>query len=225
MLFGSGIDVGMVTRYTIPEGIPFIHPWSADLGVIPGTNVVGSNRPRHDRDSSHGSLMQVDLGLKRLHDCWGTNQCACIELGNRVSLRHDVLIPKISCKIGKAVEDLLKETVTVPVKQRYRANIFRPTYPVEIVDNGDKVEKDLAKDWLRLIIRADCGGDCVHVNANAREINHGMHCSNASNRSLALSLMRIGQVHNVLRCSFYLTGELALDKTFVPLSKKGRWLN
>jgi hypothetical protein len=69
MLFGSGIGVGIGTRCTIREGIPFILPWSADLGIIPGTDGIGSNRPWHDHDSSHGSLIQVDLGAKRLHDC------------------------------------------------------------------------------------------------------------------------------------------------------------
>jgi hypothetical protein len=107
-----------------PRGLFFILPWSADLGVIPGTDGVGSNRPWHDCNSSHGGLMQVDLGAKRLEDCQGTNQCAHIELGNWASLGHDVPILKISSKIGKAVKDLLKETVTVPVKQRHQANIF-----------------------------------------------------------------------------------------------------
>jgi hypothetical protein len=68
--------------------------------------------------------MQVDLGEKHLQDCWGAFQCARVELGNWASFRHDVTIPKISGKIGKAVEDLLKETVTVPIKRRHRANIF-----------------------------------------------------------------------------------------------------
>ncbi len=68
-LFGSGIGVGIGTRCTIHGGIPFILPWSADLGVIPGTDSVCSNRLWHDRNSSHGSLMQVDLGAKCLHDC------------------------------------------------------------------------------------------------------------------------------------------------------------
>ncbi len=68
-LFGSGIGVEIGTRWTIREGIPFILPWSADLGVIPGTDGVGSNRwPWHDHNSGHGRLMQVDLGEKRLQD-------------------------------------------------------------------------------------------------------------------------------------------------------------
>ncbi len=130
----------------ICKGIPFNLTWSADLGVIPGTDGVGSNRPWHDRNSGHGRLMQVDLGAKRLQDCWSANQCARIELGNGASLGHDVSIPKISGKIGKAVEDSLKETVPVPMKQSHRGNIFQQMYPVWIVDYGDKSEKDLAKD-------------------------------------------------------------------------------
>ncbi len=68
-LFGSGSDVRIGTRCTIHEGIPFILPWSADLGVIPGTDSVGSNRPCHDHNSGHGSLIQVDLEAKRLQVC------------------------------------------------------------------------------------------------------------------------------------------------------------
>ncbi len=164
-LFGneSGAEIG--TRYTIHKGIPFILPWSTDLGVILGSDGLGSSGPWHDRNSGHGSLMQVDLGAKRLQDYWGVNHCTCIELGNRASLGHDVPIPKISCKIGKTVEDLLEETITVPMKRRHRANIFQPMYPVWIVDYGNKVEKNLVKDWLRLIIRTDSGNDRVHVDA------------------------------------------------------------
>jgi hypothetical protein len=68
MLFGSGNSVGIGTRCTIHKGIPFILPWSADLGVIPGADGVGSNRPLHECNSGHGSLMKVDLGAKRLQD-------------------------------------------------------------------------------------------------------------------------------------------------------------
>jgi hypothetical protein len=68
-LFGSGSGVGNGMRCTIREGISFIFPWSAGLGVISWTDGMGSNRPRHDRNSGHGSLMQVDLGAKCLQDC------------------------------------------------------------------------------------------------------------------------------------------------------------
>ncbi len=93
------------------------------------------------------------------------NLCTYIELGNQASLGHDVTTPKISGKISEVFEDLPEKTVTVPMKQRHRANIFQPMYPVWIVDYGNKVEKDLAKDWLRLIIGTDSGNDCVHVDA------------------------------------------------------------
>jgi hypothetical protein len=55
-LFWSGGGVGIGTRCTICK-------------AVPGTDGVGSNRPWHDCNSSHGSLMQVDLGGKRLQDC------------------------------------------------------------------------------------------------------------------------------------------------------------
>ena len=79
-LFGSGNGVGIGTRCTICEGIPSILPWSADLGVIPGNDGVGSNRPWHGCNSGHGSLMQVDLGAKRLQDRQGTFQCTRLSL-------------------------------------------------------------------------------------------------------------------------------------------------
>ncbi len=68
-LFGSGSSVGNGTRCTICKGISFILPWSVGLGVILGTEGVGSNRPWHDHISGHGSLMQVDLGAKCLQYC------------------------------------------------------------------------------------------------------------------------------------------------------------
>ncbi len=117
-------------------------------------------------------------------------------------LTTDITIPKISGKIVKAVEDLLKETVTVPMKQRHQANVIRPMYPVWIIDYGNKVEKDLTEDWLRLIIGTDSSDDCVHVDAKTGEVYHGVHSTNASNCSLSLGLMRVGKVHDILRCSF-----------------------
>jgi hypothetical protein len=69
MLFGSGSGVVTGTRCTIRWRIPFILPRSADLGIILRTDGVGSNRPRHNCDSGHGSLMQVDLVVKHLQDC------------------------------------------------------------------------------------------------------------------------------------------------------------
>jgi hypothetical protein len=98
-------------------------------------------------------------------------------------------------------------------------------YPVWIVDYGDKVEKDLTKDWLRLIIGTDSNDDRVHVDAKTGEVHHGMYSTNASNRSLSLGLMRVGKVHDVLRCSFDLAQELLFDKNFVPLRKKSRWFH
>ncbi len=65
-LFGCGSSIGSGTRCTICEGILFILPWSADLGIISRSNGVGSDGTRHDRNSGHGSLMQVDLGAKCL---------------------------------------------------------------------------------------------------------------------------------------------------------------
>ncbi len=41
------------------------------------------------------------------------------------------------------------------MKQRHQATIIQPMYPVWIVDYGDKIEKDLMKDWLRPVIGTD----------------------------------------------------------------------
>ncbi len=68
ILFGCESGVGSGTRCTIHGGISFIFPWSAGLGIIPRINVVGNNGTRHDHNSGHGSLMQVDLIAKRLQD-------------------------------------------------------------------------------------------------------------------------------------------------------------
>ncbi len=68
MLFRNGSSIGSGTRCTIHKGILFILPWSAGLGIIPRINSVGGNGTRHDRNSGHGSLMQVDFGAKCLYD-------------------------------------------------------------------------------------------------------------------------------------------------------------
>jgi hypothetical protein len=45
------------------------HPWSTGLVIIPRTDCVGSNRPRHNRNCGHGSLIKVGLVAKCLQDC------------------------------------------------------------------------------------------------------------------------------------------------------------
>jgi hypothetical protein len=64
MMFGRGSSIGSGTRWTVRKGILFILPWSTGLGIIPRINGVGGNGTRHDCNSGHGSLMQVDLGAK-----------------------------------------------------------------------------------------------------------------------------------------------------------------
>ncbi len=81
------------------------------------------------------------------------------------------------------------------------------------------------EDWLRLIIGTDSGDDCVHVNAKTGEVYHGMDSTNASNRSLSFGLLRVGKIHDVLRCSFDLTQQLSFNKNFIPLRKKSRWFH
>ncbi len=68
MLIGHESGVGSRMRCTIHGGIPFIFPCSAGLGIVPKIDSVGSNRTRHDHNSGHGSLMQVDLIAKFLQD-------------------------------------------------------------------------------------------------------------------------------------------------------------
>jgi hypothetical protein len=76
------------------------------------------------------------------------------------------------------------------------------------------------EDWLRPIVGTDGGDDCVHVDAKTGEAHHGLHSTNASNCGLFLGLVRIGKIHYILRCSFYLTEKLTFDKNFIPLRKK-----
>jgi hypothetical protein len=66
MLFGCERGDGSGTRCTICKGTLFILPWSTGLGIIPRINSVGGNGTRHDCNCGHGSLMQVDLGVKCL---------------------------------------------------------------------------------------------------------------------------------------------------------------
>jgi hypothetical protein len=81
------------------------------------------------------------------------------------------------------------------------------------------------EDWLRLIIGTDGGDDCVHVDAMTGEVHHGVHSTNASNCSLPLGLVRVGKVHDVLRCSFDIVQKLSFNKNFIPLRKKSRQLH
>jgi hypothetical protein len=81
------------------------------------------------------------------------------------------------------------------------------------------------EDWLRLIIVTDSSDDCVHVDAKTGEVHYGVHSNNASNCSLSLDLMRVGKIHDVLRCSFDLAQKLLLDKNYIPLRKKSRWFH
>jgi hypothetical protein len=97
--------------------------------------------------------------------------CTRVELGDWASYGRDITISKISSKVGKAVENLLKETVAVPMKQRHRANIIRPMYPVWIVDYGNEVEKNLMEDWLSPVVGTDGSDDCIHVDAKTGDVN------------------------------------------------------
>jgi hypothetical protein len=63
----------------------------------------------------------------------------------------------------------------------------------------------LTEDQLRPVIGTDGGDDRIHVDAKTGEIYHGLHSIDASNRGLPFGLVRIGKIHYVLRCSFYLT--------------------
>jgi hypothetical protein len=73
--------------------------------------------------------MQVDLVAKYLHDCEGPNQWFGIKLSNRETLGNNVPVPvpEISSKIGKAIEELLKEAIGIPMEQKHSTNILIPT--------------------------------------------------------------------------------------------------
>ncbi len=62
----------------------------------------------------------------------------------------------------------------------------------------------MTEDQLRLIVGTDGGDDRVHVDAKTGEVHHGLHSTNASICSLSLGLVRVGKIHDVHRCSFYL---------------------
>ncbi len=83
----------------------------------------------------------------------------------------------------------------------------------------------MTKDWLRLIIGTDSSDDCIHVDAKTGEVHHGMHSTNVSNPSLSLGLMRVGKVHDVLRCSFDLARQLLFNKNFFSFEEKSRWFH
>jgi hypothetical protein len=47
---------------------------------------------------------------------------------------------KISIKIDKAIEDLLKEVIGIPMEQMHPTNALVSMYPVRIIDNSNKIE-------------------------------------------------------------------------------------
>jgi hypothetical protein len=96
----------------------------------------------------------------------------------------------------------LKMSPPLPMKQRHRANVIRPTYPVWFVDYGNKVEKNWTEDWLRPVVGTDGGDDCIHVDAMTGEVHHGLHSTNASNHGPSFGLVRIGNIHYILSSSF-----------------------
>jgi hypothetical protein len=111
------------------------------------------------------------------------------------------------------------------MKQSHRANIIQPTYPVLIVDYGNEVEKDSTEDCLRLTVGTDGSDDHIHVDAKTGEVHHGVYSTNVSNCSLSLGPMRVGKVHDVLRCRFDFAQKLSFDKNFIPLRNKSRRFN
>ncbi len=76
------------------------------------------------------------------------------------------------------------------------------------------------EDWLRPVIGTDGGDDHIRVDAMTGEVRHELHSTDASNCGLPFGLVRIGEIHYILRSSFYLTQELLFDKDFIPLWKK-----
>ncbi len=108
------------------------------------------------------------------------------------------------------------------MKQQNQANVIRPTYPVWIVDYGNKVEKNLMEDQLRPVFGTDGSDDSVHVDAKTGEVHHGLQSTNASNYGLPLGLVRISKIHDFLESSFYLTQKLSFNKNFIPLRKKSK---
>ncbi len=69
------------------------------------------------------------------------------------------------------------------------------------------------EDQLRLVIRTDSGDNCVHVNAKTGEVHHVVRSTNASICSLSLGLMRVSEVHDVLRVALTLLDSSYLTRT------------
>jgi hypothetical protein len=106
------------------------------------------------------------------------------------------------------------------MKQRHRANVIRPTYPVWIVDYGNKVEKNLTEDQLRPVVGTDGGDDCIHVDAKTGEVHHGLHSTDASNCGVPFGLVRIGEIHYILRSSFTSPESSCLTRTLFLCGRK-----
>ncbi len=83
----------------------------------------------------------------------------------------------------------------------------------------------MTEDRLRSVVGTDGSDDRIHVDAKTGEVHHGLHSTDASDCSLSLGLVRIGEICYVLSSSFYLTQELSFDKNFIPLRKKSRWFH
>ncbi len=222
-LFGHESSVGSRTRCTICKGILIILPWSAGLGIIPKIIGVGSNGTRHDRNSGHGSLMQVDFGSKmslRLLRHFSVHSCWAWWSGKFWSWYYHSPNHKWSWQSSwKFAKGNCSSTYEAKaLSQRYQTNapsldcwLWRQSW-----EGFDRGLAD-AHHW-----KIDGGDDHVHIDAKTGEVHRGMHSTNASNCSLSLGLVRVGKNHDVLRCSFYLAWKLLFDKNFIPLKKKSR---
>ena len=189
----------------------------ANLRVIPSINSVGGDGTRHDDNGSHLSLIQLDLGAKRLESRDGADQSLGVKLVDRTGFGHDISVPKIRGEICKAIEDALEEAVAIPMNKGHKADTFGPLIPIGIVDETNEVHQNLTEDWLRLIAGADGRDHRIHVNTETREVSNIDHGSDTSDGRLASGFLRIDDVHHVLIGSSIFGGRFAIDETLVLL--------
>jgi hypothetical protein len=101
-----------------------------------------------------------------------------------VRFRHDIHVVEVRGKLGKEVGDLLEEQIKMSIKLWHCLFVGGvPIIQVRVVEEGNKLEKDLVIKRLRLmtITINDGRDDHIAIDAEAIEVKHVDHCSNPSN--------------------------------------------
>jgi hypothetical protein len=97
-------------------------------------------------------------------------------------------------------------------------------YPIRIIDDGNKIESDLAKNWLRFVVETNRGDDRIVLIYRLEKLTMEFIVL-MQDITVFPFFVKIGKVHDIFQNSFYLGAPFTFDKASILLGEKGRWLN